>query len=233
GPGSAPALLHRGHHRRPRQSAGDARGRLRHRNQRRRDLRLLLGNPGQDHRDAAGGARARVPARGSVRSQGSMTREARRAILLHLAVIGLLFAAQFVLPAYHHTNFARIMVLASYAIGYNLLVGYTGLLSLGHAMFFAAGLYGAGLTVEYLGFGVRSGFAAGLLAGLCLAVAVGLLALRTSGVSFMIVTLMFAQACYLLTLYFNDVTRGDEGFVLAGAARRGSLGGVSFDLSDP
>jgi len=157
----------------------------------------------------------------------------RRAMPLHLAMLALLFAAQFVLPAYHHTNFARIMVLATYAIGYNLLVGYTGLLSLGHAMFFAAGLYGAGLTVQYLGFGVLSGFAAGLLAGLCLAVAVGLLALRTSGVSFMIVTLMFAQACYLTTLYFNDITRGDEGFVLAAEARRGSFGGVSFDLSEP
>ncbi len=161
------------------------------------------------------------------------TGESQRAMLLHLAVIALLFAAQFVLPAYHHTNFARIMVLASYAIGYNLLVGYTGLLSLGHAMFFAAGLYGSGLTVHYLGFGVLSGFAAGLFAGLCLAVAVGLLALRTSGVAFMIVTLMFAQSCYLTTLYFNDVTRGDEGFVLAGEARRWSIGGLSFDLSDP
>ncbi len=157
----------------------------------------------------------------------------RRAVLLHVAVIILLFGLQFVLPAYHHSNMARIMVLASYAIGYNVLVGYTGLLSLGHAMFFAAGLYGAGLTIQYLGFGPLSGFAAGLAAGLCLAVAVGLIALRTSGVSFMIVTLMFAQACFLLTLHFNDVTRGDEGFVLAGEARRWSTAGLSFDLSQP
>ncbi len=158
---------------------------------------------------------------------------ARRAILLHAAVIVLLFGLQFLLPPYHFTNLARIMVLASYAIGYNLLVGYTGLLSLGHAMFFAAGMYGAGLTIQHLGFGILPGFATGILGGLCLAVAVGLLALRTTGVSFMIVTLMFAQACYLLTLYFNDVTRGDEGFVLAAGARRWSLAGHAFDLSEP
>jgi branched-chain amino acid transport system permease protein len=138
----------------------------------------------------------------------------QRSWLLHLGVIALLLALQFVLPAYHHTNLSRIMVMASFAIGYNVLVGYTGLLSLGHAMFFAAGLYGAGLTVHYLGFDPVSGFAAGVLAGLALSVAVGLVALRTSGVSFMIVTLMFAQACYLLTLYFGGITRGDEGFVL-------------------
>ena len=50
----------------------------------------------------------------------------------------------FVLPDYHHGVLARVMVLAVFAMGYNLLFGYAGLLSLGHAMFFAAGLYGAG-----------------------------------------------------------------------------------------
>ncbi|MES2968334.1 MAG: branched-chain amino acid ABC transporter permease, partial [Pseudomonadota bacterium] len=64
---------------------------------------------------------------------------------LHLAVIAALFAAQFLLPSYHVTNLARIMVLAVFAMGYNLAFGYTGLLSLGHALFFAAGIYGAGL----------------------------------------------------------------------------------------
>ncbi len=85
------------------------------------------------------------------------------------------------LPAYHHTNFARIMVLACYAIGYNLLFGYTGLMSLGHAMFFAAGLYGAGLTIHYLGCRRRPVLSLGVLAGTVLAIAVGLVALRTSG----------------------------------------------------
>jgi branched-chain amino acid transport system permease protein len=162
-----------------------------------------------------------------------MTAVRRRTLLLHLAVLAALFALQFVLPAYHHTNLARIMVMASFAVGYNLLLGYTGLLSLGHAMFFAAGLYGAGLTVQHLGFGPLSGFLSGLAAGTVLAVAVGLLALRTSGVAFMIVTLMFAQAGYLVTLYFNEFTRGDEGFVLAPEARRFMLFGQAFDLSHP
>ena len=70
-----------------------------------------------------------------------------RATLLHAAVIALLLSLGFVLPEYHHGVLARVMVLAVFAMGYNLLFGYAGLLSLGHAMFFAAGLYGAGLTV--------------------------------------------------------------------------------------
>jgi branched-chain amino acid transport system permease protein len=157
----------------------------------------------------------------------------RRSLVLHAAVVALLFGLQFVLPAYHHTTLARIMVMAAYAVGYNLLLGYTGLLSLGHAMFFAAGLYGAGLSVHHLGFGVPLGFLAGVAAGLALALVIGLIALRTSGVSFMIVTLMFAQAAFLATLYFNEFTRGDEGFVLAAEARRLVVGGEALALSDP
>ncbi|HET6620892.1 MAG TPA: branched-chain amino acid ABC transporter permease [Dongiaceae bacterium] len=149
-----------------------------------------------------------------------------RTLVLHGGVVALLFLLQFVLPPYHHTNFTSIMVLATYGIGYNILIGYTGLLSLGHAMFFAAGLYGAGLGVHYFGIDPVSAFVLGTAAGLALATAVGLIALRTAGVSFMIVTMMFAQACYLLVLYFNDVTRGDEGIVLREAARQ--IGGLSL-----
>jgi branched-chain amino acid transport system permease protein len=71
------------------------------------------------------------------------------------------------------------------------------------------------------------------MSGLALALVVGLIALRTQGVSFLIVTLMFAQAAYLTTLYFNDITRGDEGFVLAAESRQLSLAGTVFVLNDP
>lgn len=147
--------------------------------------------------------------------------------LLHLALIAALFAAQFLLSPYHATNLARIMVLAVFAMGYNLAFGYTGLLSLGHALFFAAGLYGAGLPIWLLEWTALPALATGLLAGGIAAALVGLLALRTSGVSFMIVTLMFAQAGYLTLLYLGPLTGGDEGFVVAAAGR--SIGG--FDLA--
>ena len=145
-----------------------------------------------------------------------MTHDSRtRVLALHLGLIVALFAAQFVLGAYHHTNLARIMVLATYALGYNLLLGYTGLMSLGHAMFFAAGMYGAGLSIYYLGFGALTGFALGVACALGLALVFGAFALRTSGVSFLIVTMMFGQACYLTILYFNRITLGDQGFILS------------------
>jgi branched-chain amino acid transport system permease protein len=156
-----------------------------------------------------------------------------RVVGLHGAVLTALLLLQFILPAYHHGILTRIMVMAVYATGYNILLGYTGLLSLGHAMFFAAGLYGAGLPVYHLAWPVPLGFISGVLAGLALAAIVGFLALRTVGVAFMIVTMMFAQAFYLLTLYCADYTRGDEGFVLTQAMRRMALGDWTLSLAEP
>ena len=152
-----------------------------------------------------------------------------RVIALHGGLIVLLFVLQFVLPAYHHGNLARIMVLASYAVGYNILFGYTGLLSLGHALFFAAGMYGMGLGMQHLGLTPAPALVLGLVAGAVVSGGLALLALRTTGVAFMIVTLMFAQAGYLTILYFGEYTRGDEGFVIQQAQR--VLWGI--DLSDP
>lgn len=137
--------------------------------------------------------------------------------LLHLGTLAVLAVLLAVLPPYHATNLARIMVLAVFAIGYNLAFGYTGLLSLGHALFFAAGVYGAALPVAYLGLPQLPALITGLVAGGVMSAAVGLLALRTAGVSFMIVTLMFAQAGYLTLLYFGAVTGGDEGLVMPDA----------------
>jgi branched-chain amino acid transport system permease protein len=158
---------------------------------------------------------------------------AGRVYALHLGVIAVLFALQFVLPAYHHGVLARVMVLAVFAMGYNLLFGYAGLLSLGHAMFFSAGLYGAGLSVYHLGWSVPSAFAGGIFVGAVLSAAIGVLALRTTGVAFMIVTMMFAQVFYLTTLYFNVWTGGDQGIVLPQPSRVVTAFGSTFDLTDP
>ncbi len=150
-----------------------------------------------------------------------------RSIALHVGTLLVLVALFFVLPAYHVGAFSRIMVLAIYAIGFNLLFGYTGLLSLGHAMFFAAGMYGFGLSMNFGGLTVPLALGVGVIAAGLLALAVGLLALRTIGVAFMIVTLMFAQTFYLVILYFGEYTRGDEGFIIQQAQR--NLAG--FDLT--
>ncbi len=154
-------------------------------------------------------------------------------LLLHGAVVAVLFFAQFVASDYVVLTLTRIMVLAIYAAGYNLLFGYAGLLSLGHAMFFATGLYTAALGVTLGGWSVPVAFVAAIAAGLLASLVMGAITLRASGVAFMIVTLMFSQAAFLTVLYFGEYTRGDEGIVISEAQRQFSFLGSHVDLTSP
>src|SRR5262249_13369324 len=200
--------------------------------ERRRDLCALLAHAGQDRCDAAGGAGPGRPGARALRRGGGVSGQGRvGALALHVAVLGVLAALQFLLPPFHHGMLARIRVLAAYAAGYNVLLGYAGLMSLGHAMFFAAGMYGTGLTIHHLGFGVAAAFLVGVISGLAAAGLVGLITLKTTGPAFLIVTMMLAQAFYLATLYFNAVTGGDQGFILTGLGL--DLGGFRLPLAQP
>ncbi len=156
-----------------------------------------------------------------------------KVISLHAAVILALFLAQFVASDYAVLTLTRIMVLAVYALGYNILFGYAGLLSLGHAMFFATGLYAAALGVTRFGLSIPMAFLLAILIGIAVSYLIGLIALRASGVAFMIVTLMFSQAAFLTVLYFGDYTRGDEGIVIPDTQRVFSLAGATVDLTNP
>ncbi len=153
-------------------------------------------------------------------------------ILVHVAAILLLFTAQFLVSEYVQLSLTRIMVLSIFAMGYNMLFGYLGLLSLGHAMFFAAGLYVAAIGTTQLGLGVPAAFLAAILIGAAFALLVGAVALRARGVAFMIVTLMFSQAAFLTVLYFGAYTRGDEGIVISDTIRRFTIAGLPIDLTN-
>ena len=155
----------------------------------------------------------------------------KRDLFIHLGAIVLLFLLEIlgIFSDYHQGNFARILVLTVYGIGYNVLFGYTGLLSLGHALFFSAGLYAAGLSIYHLDYNVGQALILAFCFSVLVSLVIGYLALRTVGVSFMIVTLMFSQIAYLCILYFGGITRGDEGIVIQQSSRVF----LSLDLSDP
>ena len=155
----------------------------------------------------------------------------RKDIILHLSALLILFLLEIlgIFSEYHQGNFARILVLAAYGVGYNILFGYTGLLSLGHALFFSAGLYASGLSIYHLDYNIEQSLFLAICISALISLMIGFLALRTIGVSFMIVTLMFSQIAYLSILYFGSITRGDEGFVIQQSSRVF----LSMDLSNP
>ena len=154
-------------------------------------------------------------------------------LLFQGGILMLLFLLQFILPTYHHSSVSKIMLLASYAIGYNFLLGYTGLMSLGHAMFFSSGMYSMGLGIYYLELSPLNGVIFSASFSLVVSLIFGLFALRTSGVSFLIVTLMFGQTFYLSILYFNEFTFGHDGFSLAKYLGSFVIFGKEYLFSNP
>ncbi len=108
------------------------------------------------------------------------------------------------------------LVLAGLAMSYDIIFGYTGLLSFGHALPFALGVCGTNLLMAHLEFQYPVAVIAALVANLLIATLLGAVALRTSGVAFAMVTLAFAEAFALLVL--TDPLRflgGEEGLTLA------------------
>ena len=127
----------------------------------------------------------------------------------------LLLAAPFWLPfvgGYVELG-ERVVVLGLAAMSVNFLLGYTGVLSFGHAAYFGLGAYGAGMTIRYLvpstGFGLLVGALVGTLAGAI----IGPLIIRLRGVYFAMVTIAFGQVFYFIAFRWNDVTGGDDGLL--------------------
>lgn len=105
-------------------------------------------------------------------------------------------------------------VYAGVAMSYDLLLGYTGLLSLGHALYFAAGLYGTTLLLD-AGWSLGAAALAAVIGVAILAALLGSIALRVDGVAFAMVTLAFAEAFWISVN--SDplrVTNGEEGLAL-------------------
>jgi branched-chain amino acid transport system permease protein len=106
----------------------------------------------------------------------------------------------------------QILVYGLFALGFNLLYGYTGLLSFGHAAYFGLGAYGAGIALARLGWtSVWAALGLGVAAALAGGVLVGFFALRRRGIYFAMLTLAFAQLFYFVAFHLAELTGGDDG----------------------
>ena len=105
----------------------------------------------------------------------------------------------------------RVLVLALAATALNFLLGFTGVLSFGHAAYFGIGAYAVGLTIKYLVPSTLAGMALGVLAGALAAAIIGALIVRLRGVYFAMVTIAFGQVFYFIAFRWNTVTGGDDG----------------------
>ncbi|MBV8576114.1 MAG: branched-chain amino acid ABC transporter permease [Acetobacteraceae bacterium] len=106
---------------------------------------------------------------------------------------------------------SRVLVLGLAAMSLNFLLGFTGVLSFGHAAYFGLGVYGVGLTIKYLVPSTLIGMAVGVIAGTIAAALIGLLIVRLRGIYFAMVTIAFGQVFYFIAYRWNSVTGGDDG----------------------
>ncbi len=145
-------------------------------------------------------------------SPQTRTRVSRRGgVALGLLLLALLFLP-LVGGQYAQYLAIQVMILSLFALGFNILFGYTGLLSFGQAGFYAVGAYGCAkllLLKPSLLFGVLGG---SLLAGAA-ALVLGILCIRHTRIYFSMLTLAFGMMIYSIALKWRDFTGGDDGLV--------------------
>jgi branched-chain amino acid transport system permease protein len=105
----------------------------------------------------------------------------------------------------------RVLVFGLAAMGLNLLLGFTGVLSFGHAAYFGLGASGAGLTLRYLVHSTPLAMIAGTLLGGLAGTLFGGLIVRRRGVYFAMVTIAFGQVFYYIAFQWSSLTGGDDG----------------------
>jgi len=145
---------------------------------------------------------------------------------LSLAAVLLLIAAPLLLPAFAMTLLTELIILGLFAMSLDLMVGYTRLVSFGHAAAYGVGAYASGYVLLHSSLPLP--FAVILATSLTgvVAIGVGWVCTLATGVSFSMLTLAFAQLLYAIAFKWTSVTGGSDG--LAGIPRRAGPMGMTL-----
>jgi branched-chain amino acid transport system permease protein len=139
------------------------------------------------------------------------------AALLILIVVSLALAP-FLFPGVRSLNVAaKICVFIVLIASYDLLLGYTGIVSFGHTLFFGMGAYGVAIALSRMGpswTAVATGVGVGLLASLVISFLLGMFSLRVRAIFYAMVTLVMASAFQILASQMSELTGGEDGLTL-------------------
>ncbi len=148
---------------------------------------------------------------------------------------GAIFAAVFphVFGIYYANFFVAFAIFSLYAVTLNLLLGYMGVLSFGHAMFFGTGAYATAIALTHIpGFPLLPAILVGGLSGGLLALILSPLLVRVSGTAFAMLTLAFGQLIFVIALKYREVTGGEDGIGGYSIPPLNIPGVVSIDMTD-
>jgi branched-chain amino acid transport system permease protein len=146
------------------------------------------------------------------------------------AVVLVLIAFPWVMP--YEALAINILIFGLFAVGFNLLFGYTGMLSFGHAAFLGSGSYFAGMAIVHGGWPWYAAIVAGTLGAAAIGLLIGFLAMRARGIYFSMVTLALAQCVYYIFYQADRWSGGENGLrgVRVGAI---NVFGVELNFVDP
>jgi len=126
---------------------------------------------------------------------------------------------------------SKILIYGIAALALNLVLGFTGGLSFGHAAYFGLGAYGAGMTLKYLVPSTPLAILIGTLVGGLAATLLGPLVMRRRGIYFAMITIAIGQLFYFVVVRWNNVTGGEDG--LAGFRRQPiHFGNLVYDVQN-
>lgn len=135
----------------------------------------------------------------------------------------ILLLCPLVLPDYYLYLATELLIWGLFALSLDLLLGYTGLPSFGHAVFFGIPAYAVGIVLA-AGYQLPVALVAAVIASGVTAVIIGYLATRTGGVGYIIITLLASFAVFLLAFIWTDLTGGENGLYVS---RAGTLAALS------
>jgi branched-chain amino acid transport system permease protein len=132
------------------------------------------------------------------------------AVISAIGIVTLL-AMPYLLSPYYLGLVVKMMIFALFAMSLDLLLGYTGMASLGHAAYFGVAAYATGLLALKLGWNVWFALPAGVILAAITAFALGFLVLRTRGSYFLMITLALSQVLWGIAFGWRSLTGGDDG----------------------
>jgi branched-chain amino acid transport system permease protein len=141
--------------------------------------------------------------------------QSRRALAIGMVGVVALVIYPLLVADYQRSLVTELLIFAIVAMSLDLLLGYTGLMSLGHASFFGLGAYVVIVLGALFGLNAWLGVVLGIGAAALAALVIGYFCVRASGIPFLMLTLAFSQLIYSVALKWRDVTGGSDGIGLA------------------
>ena len=132
----------------------------------------------------------------------------------YIVIVGIMLLLPFLVPDYFRSMLSKIYIFAIFAMGLNLVLGYTGLISLGHAAYLGVGGYTVGILMTR--FGIHSLgllFLSALIMSAIIAAVIGFIALRVIGMHFILITIAFGQLLFAIAVKWRSLTGSTDGLI--------------------